>query len=328
MIYPAIIRTIKASKNILITTHINPDGDAVGALLGLYIALSRAGFKVLPVIDDDFPQLYKFLKGWENIKKPNDPEVLAEKDKIDLFIALDCGDVERLGASAMYMEGKTVINIDHHISNTVFGTLNMIDSNAAAAGEMVYQVIKILGLPLDKDVAEAIYTAIVTDTGQFRYSNTTSVTHQIAGDLINNGVVTSYMYEQIYQNISKARIRLSGKAINTLKLSFDDKVACMAVTLENMTETGANGADAEGIIDFGRDIDTVEVAILFKENEKEKIKVSFRSKKYINVAEIAQEYGGGGHARASGCTINKTLKQAEEIILSRIEKALKNNEVI
>lgn len=322
MIYPAIIKTIKASKNILITTHINPDGDAIGALLGLYIALSRAGYQVWPVIDDEFPKLYKFLTGWENVRKPSDPEVLAEKEKIDLIIALDCGDVERLGESASYMAGKAIINIDHHISNTAFGTLNMVDSNAAAAGEIIYQIIKILGLPLDKDISEALYTAIVTDTGQFRYSNTTSVTHQIAGDLINNGVETPYMYEQIYQNISKARMILSGKALNSLKLSCDDKVASMAVTLSDMDSSGADGSDTEGIINFGRDIDSVEIAVLFKEHEEEKIKVSFRSKNIVDVAELAQEFGGGGHPRAAGCTIYKTIDEAKEIVLNRIEKAL------
>ena len=322
MIYPAIIKAIKSSKNILITTHINPDGDAVGALLGLYLALSRAGFRVLPVIDDDFPNLYKFLNGWENIKKPSDSEILEEKEKIDLVIALDCGDKERFGAAAEYMEGKTVINIDHHISNTAFGTLNMVDSNAAAAGEMVYQIIKIMGLPLDKDISEALYTALVTDTGQFRYSNTTSVTHQIAGDLINSGVETPYMYEQIYQNISKSRMLLSGRALNTLKLSCQDRVASMRITLKDMDETGADGSDTEGVINFGRDINSVEVAVLFKENETGKIKVSFRSKRIIDVAELSKEYGGGGHSRASGCTIYKTIDEAEKDVLSKIEKAL------
>lgn len=322
MIYPAIIREIKTKKRILITTHINPDGDAVGALLGLYLALKAKGFSVIPVIDDEFPALYKFLHGWEDVRRPDDPDVLNVLNEIDLVISLDCGDLERLGASAGFLEGRMVINIDHHISNTAFGTLNMVDSNAAATGEMVYQIIKILGIDITKEIAEALYTAIVTDTGQFRYSNTTSVTHQIAGDLINNGAETPYLYEQIYQNISKERMLLSAKALSTLKLYEDNRIAVMSVTMDFMNETGASGSDTEGIINFGRDIDTVEVAILLKEHEKEKIKVSLRSKRIVDVAVIAQEIGGGGHSRASGCTIFSSIEEAEERIIERVRQAL------
>ncbi len=323
MIYPSIIKAIKDSKKILLTAHINPDGDALGSVLALHKALKSAGKATFPVIDDDFPTLYKFLDGWDEILKFGDQILEESKDEIDLIIALDCGDVERFGRVSEYFDGKKVINIDHHISNTAFGTLNMIDSNAASTGEMVYQIISIMGLEITKEIAEAIYTAIVTDTGQFRYTNTTSVTHQIAGDMINNGVDTAYMYEQIYQNTSKEKMLLSAKALSSLKLYFDDRVAVLRVTIDDIQKSGATGADTEGIINFGRDISTVEVAVLLKEHEKEKIKIGLRSKKYVDVATISQEIGGGGHVRAAGCTIYGNIDEAESIMIEKIGKLLK-----
>lgn len=323
MIYPAIIKTIKESNKILITTHINPDGDAVGSVLALNIALKAAGKETFPVIDDEYPNLYKFLNGWEEILKPGDESLGRAKKDIDLVIALDCGDVERFGRVSEYFNEKRIINIDHHISNTAFGALNMVDSNAASTGEMVYQILSIMGLAITKEISEAIYTAIVTDTGQFRYANTTSVTHQIAGDMINNGVDTAYLYEQIYQNTSKEKMLLTAKALSSLKLYFNDRVAVLRVTLDDMDSTGAVGADTEGIINFGRDISTVEVAVFIKEHEKEKIKISFRSKKYVDVAAISQEIGGGGHIRAAGCTIYSTIDEAEKIVLEKIKVLLK-----
>ncbi|TAH59562.1 MAG: bifunctional oligoribonuclease/PAP phosphatase NrnA, partial [Gottschalkiaceae bacterium] len=166
MINPKIIKVIKESANIIILSHIAPDGDSIGSSLALFNALIKHGKNAKFVLDDVVPEIYKFLAGADEVEKP------SNNYDYDVVIVLDSGDIGRLGKSAKYLNKKSIINIDHHISNTSFGTHNMIDSNAAATAEIVYNIIRALGIDIDKDIAECLYTGIVTDTGQFQYSNT------------------------------------------------------------------------------------------------------------------------------------------------------------
>lgn len=323
MIYPKIITKIKESNKIAITSHIMPDGDNVGSSLALYNALSKAGKDVRFILDDDIPKVYRFLKGSDNVEKP------GRHEHFDAVIVLDCGDAKRLGKAMIYLEGNFVINIDHHISNDEFGNLNMVDTNAAATGEIIYHIIKILGIEMDAEISECLYTAIVTDTGQFQYSNTTSITHQIAGDLINNGVNVSLMFERIYQNSSKEKVMLMKTALGTLEFYHNDSISVISLTKKQMEEAKAQDADSDGIINLARDIECVEAAVFLKELEPGKIKVGLRSKKLIDMAAIAQKFGGGGHVRAAGCTLAGTIDEAKGKILEAIIdefKRLEQNE--
>lgn len=312
MIYPKIIEKIKESSKIAILSHIMPDGDCVGSSLALYTAFINAGKKARYILDDSIPVKYGFLKNSDKAENP------GEYEKFDAVIALDCGDEERLGTCSKYLKGNFVINIDHHISNTEFGNLNMVDTNAAATGEIVYQIIKIMGIEMNKDISECLYTAIVTDTGQFQYSNTTSVTHQIAGDLLNNGVNAPEMFERIYQSNSKEKVLLTRVALDSLEFYNNDSVCCISLSKKQQEAVNAKEDDADGLINLARDIDGVETAIFLKELYEGKIKVGLRSKRIVDVSKVAAKFGGGGHVRASGCTVNGSLEDVKAEILEAV----------
>jgi len=312
LIYQGPVKLIKERKNIAILSHVMPDGDNIGSCLALYNALIKLGKNVVIIQDDDVPEIYKFLKSADKVVKPGGDY------SIDLVIALDCGDISRLGKSAKYLENKDIINIDHHISNTKFGHHNIIDTNASATAELVYELINKLEIILDKDICECIYTGIVTDTGQFQYSNTTSVTHQIAANLINNGVEPAKVYKALYQNNSISKMKLIGKALSLMEFHYDNKIASIMLSKEDFESLGAKDEDTDGLINYARDIKGVEVALLFKETYERKIKIGFRSKDYIDVSKIAQKYGGGGHIRAAGATVDGELNDIKEKIVEDV----------
>lgn len=312
MIYPEIIDRIKDSDRIAILSHIMPDGDNVGSGLALCSALKKSGRDARFILDDEVPKIYRFLKGADQVYSPEDYE------RFDVVLALDCGDEGRLGRSAMYLNNNYVINIDHHISNSRYGDLNLVDSEASATGELVYRLIHQLDIDLDKDIAECLYTAIVTDTGQFQYSNTTALTHQITGELIDHGVNVSLMFERIYQNSSKEKIILMKMALGSLEFYHNDTISCISLTQQQMQAAKAKDEDSDGMINLARDIECVEVAVFLKEMEPGKIKVGLRSKKLVDVAAVALKFGGGGHVRASGCTIYGTIDEVRQKVLGAV----------
>lgn len=315
MIAEAVIELIKESSNIAILSHIMPDGDNIGSCLALYNALVKLGKNVIVALDDDVPEVYRFLKNSDQIVKP-------ENDyNLDLVIALDCGDAGRLGKSAKYLENNKIINIDHHISNSNFGHYNIVDVNASATAELVYDLINKLKINMDKDICECIYTGIVTDTGLFQYSNTTSETHRIVADLISNGVEPAKVYKDVYQNNSLSKIKLLGEALSSIELHYSNKIALIILKKELFEQIGAKDEDADGIINYARDIKGVEVALLFRETEDGKIKIGFRSKDFMNVNEIAQMFGGGGHKRAAGATAVGEIRDIKEKVLKAVINA-------
>lgn len=315
MIAEAVVELIKESSNIAILSHIMPDGDNIGSCLALYNALVKLGKNVIVALDDDVPEVYRFLKNSDQIVKP-------ENDyNLDLVIALDCGDAGRLGKSAKYLENNKIINIDHHISNSNFGHYNIVDVNASATAELVYDLINKLKINMDKDICECIYTGIVTDTGLFQYSNTTSETHRIVADLISNGVEPAKVYKDVYQNNSLSKIKLLGEALSSIELHYSNKIASIILKKELFEQIGAKDEDADGIINYARDIKGVEVALLFRETEDGKIKIGFRSKDFMNVNEIAQMFGGGGHKRAAGATAVGEIRDIKEKVLKAVINA-------
>jgi len=317
LINKKVVKLINDSRNIAILSHIMPDGDNIGSCLALYNSLIKMDKNPLVILDDDVPEIYKFLKNSDKIVKP-------EKEyEFDLVIVLDCGDAERLGKSVKYLKNGNVINIDHHINNTRFGHINLIDETAAATAEIVYKLIKEFDIQLDIDICQCIYTGIVTDTGQFQYSNTSFITHEITADLIRNGVEPFKLYKVIYQNNSKEKIKLISKALSTLRFDYEDKIASMIITKESFDTIGAKDEDVDGIINFARDIKGVEVALLFREIDNGKIKIGFRSKDYVNVNEVAEKFGGGGHKRAAGAIIDGDLDNIRNKIIETVIDVLR-----
>lgn len=312
------INAINNSRKIIVTSHVNPDGDNIGASLALCNAIKKLDKEAVFVLDDNVPELYRFLQGAKEVQKP----ASFLSNGFDLVISVDCGDFERLGQVGELTKGKKLINLDHHISNTNFGSINLVEPNAAAAAEIVYKLIKSMGIFIDKEIAQCIYTGIVTDTGQFQYSNTTEETHVIAAELIIAGVNPSDIFNRVYQNNPKEKVLLIGEALKSLDFHFNDRVSCITLNKTQLDNISKNELDTEGMVNLARDIASVEVAVFLKEKQPNVIKASLRSKNIVDVSAIAKEFGGGGHIRASGCTLSGTIEQAKRKILLVIEKSL------
>lgn len=309
------ISIIRKSKNIYIASHVQPDGDNLGSCIALGLALKKIKNDVFILKVDDIPSDFLFLPGIDMIKDFN------SEDEVDLFITLDSGDINRLGKNKDLINlSKTVINLDHHISNTNFGNINVVDTNASSTCEVVYELISKMEIEIDKDIATCLYVGISTDTGSFMYESTSSRTHEIAAKLINFNIDKKNININLYQNRSLNRTNLFIKVLGTLDMHFNNQVGVIEVTNKILEDTNTLMDDTEGIVSFIRDIDTVEVALILKEITPNQIKVSIRSKKIVDVSEISLNFNGGGHKRAAGCTINEPIEVAKRLILNEIKK--------
>ena len=313
------IDLIRRSNRIYIASHINPDGDNLGSSLALALALRQLGKEVLVLNPGSIPSDFVFLPGIDLIKDFED-----DVDELDLFIVVDSSDIDRLGPNKDLLDrSKAIINIDHHITNTQFGNINLVDSKAAATGELIYQLLKRMDVKLDKDIATNIYTAISTDTGKFSYESVTSRTHRIAAELLDVGIDLKDINIKIYESYSLESTKLFIKALNTLKLYSDNRVALVKVSQRMLKETNASLDDTDGISSFIRGIGPVEVSCLLQEVEEGEIKGSLRSKNYVDVSKVCAKFNGGGHVRAAGCTIFEDLDTAEAMIIEEINRHLR-----
>jgi len=307
---------IVSAKNILLTSHINPDGDALGSSLSLYPILKKMGKNVKVFnVTKELPDYLDFL--------PNFDKVIhnVDIDKFDLVISFDCGSFDRLGIEK---RPKFLINIDHHISNTNYGDLNLIDPNAASTSQVVFELLKTNGIEIDKDSAICIYTALVTDTGSFQYESVNDRVFEIASELVKCGVEPNYVAKMLFQRDRLSRLRLLAKAYDTIELCCDGRVAFVEVTKEMMEITGAIKEDTDTIVNSVRNIATVEVACMLREDD-EGIKISLRSKNYFDVSEVAKSLGGGGHIRAAGATIKGEFdfEKVKSLLKDKIKEGLK-----
>jgi phosphoesterase RecJ-like protein len=221
----------------------------------------------------------------------------------------------------LYKSDK-IVNIDHHLSNDLFGTINYVDCNASSVGEIIYQLLKINGMNISQKTAVCLYTSILTDTGGFKYSNTTSMTLSITGDLINTGINFSDIYNIVFDVRTIPQIRLISRVTSTLRTYLNDKVAIIFLSKSMFEECGAVEEDASDFVNFARDISGVEVGVFIKEKDNKTSRVSLRAKNYVDVRAIAEKFGGGGHLRAAGCTIEGSIEQAIQLIVNEIDFAL------
>ena len=309
---------IKEAKNIVLASHINPDGDALGSSLSLYPILKRMGKNVKVFnVTKPLPMYLDFLPNFDKVtdKLPND---------IDLLISFDCGSFDRLGIEE---RPKFLINIDHHISNTNYGDINIIDPKAASTSQVVYNMLKANNVEIDKDCAICIYTALVTDTGSFQYESVNENVFEMAADLVRCGVKPDFVAKMLFQRDRLSRLRLLAKAYDTIELSCDGKVAFVEVTKEMLEITGAIKDDTDTIVNSVRAIASVEVACMLREDE-DGIKISLRSKNYADVSKIATKYGGGGHIRAAGATIKNEFdfKKVKEMLKKDLCEIVKEDE--
>ncbi|MDD5428627.1 MAG: bifunctional oligoribonuclease/PAP phosphatase NrnA [Candidatus Omnitrophica bacterium] len=313
-----VIAAIGKYDKFLITAHVNLEGDSLGSQLGMKALLDSLGKTAVIVDNDAVPEHYKFLPKAAEVS--ND---LAAKYDFEAAIVLDCPTLKRIGKVQKLIAGKFVINVDHHVSNEKFGNINWVDPNASSAGEMVYKIYKEMGVKLTKEAALALYIAILTDTGSFNYDNTSSVTHEIAGELLGYGITPASVSESVYERRSVADIKFLSKVLSTIKLNKEGDVAYLEVTKAMLKETGADLIKSEGFINYARSVEKVKVAVIFKEDAATgKINVSFRSKGEADVNKIASFFGGGGHVKASGCVIEGSLAEVERKVLSKVDEVL------
>ena len=311
-----IIEEINNAESIVILTHENPDGDAIGSSLALYNGLKQIG-KDADLIIPEFPQTFEFLKNSKEVKKE------GKTDKYDLAIALDCGDIKRLDGFAKYFEDANVkISIDHHSANTMFADYNFVNPMAPACCQILVTVLEVLGIEIDKEIGTCLLTGIITDTGGFKYSGVTSETFEFAAELLNKGVNVSNIYKKVLQTLSKPSFELRRKAMNRLEFLEEGKIAFTYTTLKDEEETMAGSNSHDGIVEMGRDIEGVEISIFLREKE-DGYKISLRSNEYVNVSDICLMFSGGGHIRAAGGSINLPFEQAKQKVIDECKKYLK-----
>lgn len=312
---------IKSTDDFCIITHISPDGDAVGSSCALFGLLKKLGKQAVITCADKIPKLFYFLPYYSEIQRI---ENLKDKN-YKVAIAVDCADKARMGASAaIFDKAEKTICIDHHTSNTGFAEFNVIDADAAATGEMIFKLIDQFNdrTFIDKAIASCIYTALVTDTGNFTYSNTNTSAFGIMIKLMEAGVDLSYISVQLYQMIPFEKTALIARAINNTKMLLNGTLGISCLARRDFTETGALDEHIEGVIENIRSIDTVKVAVLMKETNSGRYKVSLRSKNGIDVSAIAGKFGGGGHKSAAGCVLNGPFEHAFSTIAAAAEAAM------
>ncbi|MFH1074150.1 MAG: bifunctional oligoribonuclease/PAP phosphatase NrnA [Candidatus Firestonebacteria bacterium] len=310
-----IVKAFKKHDDYILSTHINPDGDGIGAEIALGFGLKKLGKKVIISNSDPFPENYEFLP-CNGLLKEKD----AVKSSYNVAVSLECSGLSRVGKlKKVFLKSKKIINLDHHSSNDYFGDYNYVDDKAAAVGEQVYYILLGLGVKIDLDIATCIYTSLLTDTGSFAYSNTTRKTHQIVVELLDYGVNPSEVYQNVYEVSSLGKIQLLGKALNSLHADKKRGVAWITLMKDSFRKTGTLYGDSEGIINYARSIKGVNVAISFTELENGRVKISFRSKRDdIDVNKIALSFKGGGHKRASGAVIEGNMKEVKEKVLKKV----------
>lgn len=306
---------LNAAQTILIFTHINPDGDALGSAAALCRVLRKMGKTSWILMDEDVPDYISFM---DTEYCTRDRDCLKNQD---ISICVDCGEYSRFPALAdKFDEGKQKLCVDHHATGDGFGDHYYIDPSEAATCQLIYKLIKELGSSLiDRVVAESLYTGINTDTGSFQYSNTTADTHAIASDLMSYGIDHTAINVKLYQTIPMTKLKIQSSILQRAELLFGGKVAVGYVTGKMLDEAGAVLDDAEGTIDMLRNIEGVEIAAFLKE-KGEAVKVSMRAKSFANVAEIVSVFGGGGHVKAAGCTLEMGMEEALEALKSEISK--------
>lgn len=318
------IEVMKKGSRFLVVSHVSPEGDAVGSLLGVTLALRSIGKEAVAYLEDPVPELFTFLPGADTVVHN-----LDGAGAFDATFAVDCGQKERLGKDFVELkEPGTIVNIDHHATNDSFGAVNVIEPHASAAGELVYDFIKAAGIKITKDIAVNLYVAIHTDTGSFRYSSSTAESFIKAGDLVRCGAEPWDISRRVYENNPVRRYKLLGMVLSTLDLievpesEGGVKIATLLVTKEMFAKAGAGKDDADGFVNYARGLEGVQVGMLMREAGPDLYKVSLRSKGDVDVAAVAMAFGGGGHRNAAGFTVEGTLADIKGKVIAAVRESI------
>jgi len=299
------------------------EGDAAGSELAFYRLLKAMGKRATIINDDNLSYEYSFLPGINQIKKFKKN---LKNIKFDCFVILDCSDLERCGQIyKINTANKPVLNIDHHISNQRFGDVNWVEPHSSSVSEMIYQLYKKLDLPLNREIAMLLYVGILTDTGSFRYPNTTSVTHKIVSQLLRYNLDIAQIYKNVYENIPFQDMKLLSKILPTISRDANGKIAWFQIQRRILKNKKISFDLTEHILHFARAIKDAEVAVLFKENlgKKNEVRVNLRSQGKVDVNRIASFFGGGGHKTASGATVKGKIEDVRKKVLAKIRESLR-----
>jgi len=314
------IRDIIVKKdNFILMGHLNPDGDCIGSLFAMKWYLDTLDKQSIILLETPPTSKYE-LFGIDSSEYTTFNEFAPTSDDEYICIALDSGDLDRLGSGKALAEQYYTVNIDHHVDNPEYGDINYINSKKSAVGHILYDLINLdLKFSINKKIGTAIATAIIADTGGLRYQNATAEVFNIISDLMELDVDIYSINRAIFAGYQYTAVKLKGMALSTLQVHENGKIAYLRVEQKMLDEIGADLEDASGLVNYARDIQGIELGIVFTEVTEEETRIGFRSNNYCSVNEIAALFGGGGHPRAAGCTINENINKAEKMILSKVK---------
>ncbi len=316
----ALLRRLRDSRRLLITSHVSPDGDAVGSSLAMARLLRGLGKSTLVWLVDEVPPLYRQLPGAERIHTGAVPPQGYPGD-FDTVLVMECPSLERTGLEKQ-LAGPRVLNIDHHLGNTLYGEVNWVDTSAPACGELVHRVAEALKLRIDAETATILYLTLVTDTGDFRFSNATSEAFTAAAELVRLGARPEQVALWLFESQPEATVRLMGEMIGSLQFHAAGRIATVLLSAEMFARAGATAANSEGLVDIPRSIAGVEAVGLLREIEERNYKISLRSRGDADVEKIASRWGGGGHKNAAGARLEGSLEEVRRTVLAGLEEAL------
>jgi bifunctional oligoribonuclease and PAP phosphatase NrnA len=310
-----VVELIESKSKFAITSHVRPDGDSLGSSLGLCWLLRALDKDVEVIMRDPVPHAYQQLPGARDVRVT--PGV---DDNYHAVFVIECSDITRPGL--IDLDKQFVVNIDHHATTALFGKINWIDSTASAVGEMIYNLCKATGVRVTKQIAECVYTALITDTGSFHYSNTTERTFKVASELMKTGLKPAKTAEAVFASYPWSRIQLMGAVLSTARRDSTGRVAFLRHSLEMQHTAEASDEDADGFVNYPLTVEEVEAVAMLKESEPGVYRTSLRSKGEVNVAKVAEKFGGGGHRNAAGCTLRGTWEEAEEKLIGLLQDAV------
>ncbi len=316
-VWGRVLELVKKNKTFVLTTHVNPDGDGLGAESALYCALKALGKKVFVVNHDPLPPRFSYLPF---------ASACRVSDTIpphDVCFVMDAGAFSRIREGVRRDEFQTLVNIDHHYSNDRYGDVNLVDPGACATGEIVFHLIKALGVPLDKGIAESVYTSLSTDTGGFRYPNTTPQVLRLAAELMEAGADGAKISERIFSGVSQKALEMVRVSLASVETHENGRIGTIQLSHQELVASGATDEDSENLVNFVRKMEGVQIAIFLKERADGQVKLSLRSKTDANVALVAKKFGGGGHSYAAGAILPGPLSSVLKAVVKACRVVLK-----
>ena len=310
-----VIDLIEKHERFAITSHIRPDGDSLGSSLALCWILRGLKKDAEVIMCDRVPPAYAKLPGADEVR------VVPDVDRAyDAAFVIECSDVSRPGLPGL--KDQFVVNIDHHSTTALFGDVNWIDSTAAAVGEMIYNLAKAIGARITPELSSCVYAALLTDTGSFHFSNTTERTFKIASELVRHGAQPAKLSQAIFYSYPYAKVKLAGAVLSTLRRDETGRIAWITMSQEAMQDSGASEDDSDGIINYPLTIGEVEAVAFFRELPQSTYRISLRSKNRVNVARVAEQFGGGGHCNAAGFTVVADYDELSREVITRLREAV------